>query len=295
MTELTVVAVCSDRKSEASAPGLRARDLPNEPVAGRSAEWCSRLRRASGTRTLSNLYRGEGWFVLRQVLGVARSAGFNPELLVASAGLGLRSASTVAPGYAATFASGQADTVADTKVELQAWWRNLRAAPDTLDPSAALQGRVLLVLSSAYAAAMHSDLLALGSRGDDVLMVGGDVDIPGITRLAADRGLRSVLGGTMTGLTMRMAHKWLDGLDGTTLASPVRLRRWSAWAEGVRLDESWERETLTDGQVLQFIREARSADPSLSRSGTLRVLRDSGRACEQNRFAALYRTAVSEL
>jgi hypothetical protein len=294
VTKLSVVVVCSDRKSEAPAFGLRARDLPDDGLAARSAEWCSRLRTAAGTRRLSDLYRGEGWFVVRKVLDAARRAQFDPELLVASAGLGLRSASSVAPGYAATFAAGQADSVGDTGSEVRDWWHNLRAAPDALQPSAALQGRVLLVLSSAYATAMHRDLVALGRRGDDVLMIGGAVDVRGIIRLAADRGLRSALGGTMTGLTMRMAQSWLEGLDETTLTSPARLQRWRTWTEGVRQDESWERQSLTDDQVLQFIRKARSADPSLSRTKALRMLRDSGRACEQSRFAALYRTAVVE-
>lgn len=294
MTKLSVVVICSDRKSEAPAPGLRARDLSEARLAERSREWCSRLRATVGTRTLSNLYRGEGWYVVQKVLDAARRAKFDPELLVASAGLGLRSASSVAPGYSATFAAGQADTVGDSGADLRDWWYNLRAAPDALDPATALTGRVLLVLSSTYAAAMHSDLVALGRRGDDVLMVGGAVDVHGITRLAADRGLRSALGGTTTGLTMRMAHRWLCSLDATTLASPTRMQHWRTWADQVRQDESWERQPLTDGEVLQFIGQVRSADPGLSRTRALRALRDSGRACEQSRFAALYRTAVAE-
>ena len=292
MTKLSVVVVCSDRKSEAPAPGLRARDLPDDRPGIRSAEWRSRLRAAAGTRTLTELYRGEGWFVVPQVLAAAHRAGFSPRLVVASAGLGLRSAESVAPGYAATFAVGQTDTVGETAADLRDWWFHLRAAPDALDPEVEFRGRVLLVLSSAYATAMHSDLVALGRRGDDVLMIGGAVDVPGISRLAADRGLRSELGGTATGLTMRMAYTWLNSLDAPALADPTRMQQWQAWAETVRREESWGRQSLDNGQVLQFIREARSADPTLSRTRALRKLRDSGRACEQRRFAALYRTAV---
>lgn len=294
MTKLSVVVACSDRKSEAPAPGLRVRDLPAGPLATRSAVWLSRLRATGGTRTLIDLYRGEGWFVAREVIAAARRAGFSPELLVASAGLGLRSAESVASGYAATFAVAQPDTVGNSTADLRGWWRHLRASPDALDPDVALRGRVLLVLSNAYAAAMHSDLVALGSRRDDVLMIGGAVDVPGITRLPADRRLRSALGGTATGLTMRMAHTWLDSLEGSTLANPARLQQWRSWAEAVGQDESWQRRPLTDSQILQFIREARSADPGLSRTRALRTLRDSGRACEQSRFAELYRTAAAE-
>jgi len=294
VSKLTVVVVCSDRKSESPAPGLRARDLPGGQIAARSAVWRSRLRATDGTRTLNELYRGEGWFVVRAVLTAAQRVGFSPELLVASAGLGLRNAESVAPGYSATFTVGQADTVGDTAAGLRTWWHHLRAAPDALDPDLALQGRVLLVLSNAYAAVMHADLMTLGRRGDDVLMIGGAVDVPGITRVAADRGLRSTLGGTATGLTMRMARNWLDTLEGSTLASPARLQQWCAWAESVRRDDTWKRQPLTDSQVLQFIRDARTADPKLSRTKALRTLRDSGRACEQRRFADLYRMTGAE-
>ena len=209
--------------------------------------------------------------------------------MVASAGLGLRSAESVAPGYAATFAASQIDTVGDTAADLREWWHHLRAAPSALDPGVELRGRVLLVLSQAYASAMQSDLVALGRRGDDVMMVGGASDIPGITRLRADRGLRSALGGTATGLTMRMAHAWLSGLQRPALTCPTRMQQWQGWADTVRRAESWARQTLDDDEVLRFIRDARAKEPSLSRTRALRKLRDSGRACEQNRFAALYR------
>lgn len=289
MAKLSIVVICSDRKSEVPAPGLQARHLPEGRLDTRSAIWLSHLRKAAGTRALTELYRGEGWFVLPQVLAAARRAGFDPDLLVASAGLGLRSAESVAAGYAATLVGGQPDTVGATSADRRGWWHRLRAAPGALDPQVALRGRVLLVLSSAYATAMHSDLVALGGRGDDVLMIGGAVDVDGIRRLPADRSLRTALGGTATGLTMRMARAWLDSLDGVCLTSPVRLQHWQAWAASVRREESWARQPLTDEQVLQFVREARSADPTLSRTRALRELRDSGRACEQSRFAELYR------
>ena len=40
--------------------------------------------------------------------------------------------------------------------------------------------RVLLVVSESYARAMEDDLVALGERGGDLLMVGGAYDIDGI-------------------------------------------------------------------------------------------------------------------
>jgi hypothetical protein len=293
VTKLSVVVACSDRKAEVPADVLRVRNLPASGLSMRSSVWRSHLRTASGTRALTDLYRGEGWSVVPSLLDAARAAGFNPQLLVASAGLGLRTAESTAPAYAATFAPGQADSVGTTTVESREWWRHLRAAPAALDPAAELRGNVLLILSQAYAAAMHDDLHSLGKLGDDVLLVGGAAEIPGVTRLPADRGLRSALGGTATGLTARMARRWLGGLDRPNLTSVSRMQEWQTWASSARREESWAREPLDDDQVVLFIREALSVEPGLSRTRALRRLRDSGRACEQSRFAALYSKAVS--
>lgn len=168
------------------------------------------------------------------------------------------------------------------------------AAPNALDPNKELRGPILMVLSRAYATVMSSDLEVLGGRGDDVLLIGGAGDVSGITRLPADRGLRSVLGGTATGLTMRMAQRWLEGLTHPSLTSTERMGEWQTWAEEVRRIDSWDRQPLDDHEVLQFIREACDGDPTMSRTRALRKLCDSGKACEQSRFAVLYRRAVIE-
>ncbi|QYN37782.1 hypothetical protein K1T35_11385 [Pseudonocardia sp. DSM 110487] len=294
MTKLTVVVTCSDRKSETPQVGLRVRDLPKAGLDVRSAMWRSRLGGAGGARLLAGLYRGESWSLVPDVMASAQQAGFTPRLLVASAGLGLRDANSLAPAYAATFALRQQDSVGETAADLRGWWHTLHAAPGALDPDRELRGPLLLVLSHAYAAAMSADLEALGRRSDDVLLVGGAGDIPGITRLPADRGLRAALGGTSTGLTTRMAHRWLAGLTRPSLTCSARMGEWRTWADDARRDESWARQPLDDLEVLQFIREARAGDPGMSRTRALRKLRDSGKACEQSRFAVLYRRVVSE-
>lgn len=292
VVKLSIVVPCSDRKVDAPIEVLRARNLPASGLPMRSSVWRRHLRAAPGTRALRDLYRGESWSVVPSLLAAARGAGFVPRLLVASAGLGLRSAESAAPAYAATFGGRQADSVGASVCDMRDWWSHLRAAPNALDPEVELRGNVLLVLSQTYASALQEDLLSLGRRGSDVLLVGGSVDVPGLTRIPADRGLRSTLGGTATGLTVRMARHWLAGLDHPHLTDASRMRDWGSWASSVRREESWSREVLDDGQVLAFIRQARSEEPDLSRTRALRKLRDSGRACEQARFAALYSKAV---
>jgi hypothetical protein len=51
---------------------------------------------------------------------------------------------------------------------------------------------------------------------------------------------------------------------------------------------------VTDEQIREFIRRELSRNRVASRSLLLRKLRDSGRACEQSRFACLYREMVAD-
>jgi hypothetical protein len=55
----------------------------------------------------------------------------------------------------------------------------------------------------------------------------------------------------------------------------------------------YQRSPRTDPQVTTFIRRRLTTDPEATSSRLLREFRDLGYACEQGRFAALYR-AVRE-
>ena len=45
---------------------------------------------------------------------------------------------------------------------------------------------------------------------------------------------------------------------------------------------------VTDDEVREFIRKARTAEPRSTRTKILKQLRDSGQACEQARFRKLF-------
>jgi len=226
------------------------------------------------------------------VLRAADSAGFEPRLFVASAGLGLVAASAVAPAYGATFTAGHADTVANSGPANREWWTHFSAAGgETL--SGVAGDATLLVLSEAYASALDVDLAELGATPGDHLLVGGSTEVPGLTRLRSDLGLRHALGGTAVSLNLRMAEAWLLGLSEPKLTDELRMERWVKWAEGARRTERYDREAMTDALVLEFIHSLRTQQPAISRTPALRMLRDSGRACEQRRFAGLFAQAVT--
>lgn len=289
MRKLTLVVTCTDRKSLPAPAHLQARNLPAAPVSERAQEWRRRLRRSHTERALLQLYQGDAWSQVGHLACEADRRGFATTILVASAGLGLRDARGTGPSYAATFAPGHLDSVGATRSEVGEWWDKLKAAPGAMDLRD-VQGPVLLVLSEPYARAMKADLKELAGGRVDALLVGGESDIDGIPRLPADLRLRRTLGGTATSVNLRMATRWMTRLRGPSLHTETDRRNWDQWAETVRQVESYDRQKLTDQQVLTFIESVREVDRTISATRALRKLRDGGSACEQKRFGALFRS-----
>lgn len=293
MRKLTIVVTCTDRKSALPTQDTLARTLPSGSLSDRSDIWRTRLTAAVDRRPLGALYKGESWSQLSRLRTVAHSAGFTPRLLVASAGLGLRDVASSGPAYGATFTRHQPDSVAQTSDDSQSWWHHRVNDPQALNPTRELRGRVLLVLSANYASALDADLVALAEHGNDSLLIGGVRDIAGIPRIASDKRLRSHLGGTTTGLNIRTAIAWMERLDGSSLHSQALQDAWHSWASTVSRPERYDRNPMSDEQVLAYVDDARMSDPGISRTRALRMLRESNFACEQRRFAQLFARAVA--
>lgn len=292
MQKLTVIVNCTDRKTIEPHTELRIRTLPSSDDCLRFATWRERIVNADTQVDLLNLYKGEAWLQAKALTTEARRSYGTVRMLVASAGLGLRSVTYHAPSYAATFATGQADSVTRDVKQLQAWWRNLGDLPAAVPTKRHANESVLLVLSENYARAMDDDLQDLAQRGGDYLLVGGWRTIDGLPRLAADRDLRQSLGGTVSSLNLRMARKWLARRSQRELFTTADAKRWSRWARTARRSEVYDRTSMTDGEIIKLIREILPSDPDLSATRALRRLRDSGIACEQKRFGYLFKDAV---
>lgn len=59
--------------------------------------------------------------------------------------------------------------------------------------------------------------------------------------------------------------------------------------------QTFERESLSDDEVRQFILSEFRQNSAPSRTGTLRHLRDSGFRCEEKRFKKLYQQLRSDI
>ena len=144
--KLTIVVTCTDRKSAQPEPDLMVRNLDPGSIAERVDLWRDGLERATLRVPLRHLYRGESWTQALRLEATARAAGFQPRLIVASAGLGLVEADEEAPPYAATFSPRQADSVGSTQVETRAWWQSpcielavCQGSPERPNPACAVQ------------------------------------------------------------------------------------------------------------------------------------------------------------
>ncbi len=286
--KLTVVVTCTERKSVQPDPRLRARDLPSGDTTRRAKEWLRRLLLPLDRSKLADLYKGEAWTHALRIGDAAQKRGFSPQILVASAGLGLQPLTHLAPSYGATFSHRHPDTVASSGEGLRTWWRviNSEVSPVAL---ADIRGPALVVMSETYTIAAEEDLLQLGERNARVTIFGGRGDIPGVRRIPPNRNLRTALGGTLSSLNQRSAAKWLELLDSSqNLSDDSHAAAWKKWVQIVAVSEVFDRKTLQDTEVLAKIRRMRETDPSISATRALRTLRDSGSACEQGRFGLLF-------
>ena len=289
MQKLTIVVNCTDRKSVTPADHLRIRSLPVGDSSERFASWRRRVEEADGRVELLDLYQGESWLQAKALADDARARGTSVRMLVASAGLGLREVTQRAPSYAATFASGHADSVAQDVDRLSDWWLRLHELPKSISLQQLLRDPVLLVLSESYARAMDADLVGLAKQGGNHLLVGGWRSIDGLSRLPADRDLRQALGGTVSSLSLRMARRWMARRSGTDLFTAADAAHWSGWARGARRSELYQRAPMTDLELVEIIGSLVRTEPNLTATRALRIIRDQGMACEQKRFGALFR------
>jgi hypothetical protein len=292
VAKLTIVVNCTERKSQVPSPELCVRSLPAGTSQKRFATWRRRVDEAAPSAVLNDLYQGEAWQQARGLATDATDLGFTVKLLVASAGLGLREALSKGPAYAATFAIGHPDTVAPSGIASRTWWKSLADLDAANSLVETTDDRVLLVLSDSYARAMDDDLTALADRGGDLLLVGGARAVEGMPRLPADASLRRALGGTASSISLRMARRWLAKCSTTELYCPHDAAKWNRWAQSVSHTENFDRIPASDDEVRRLIRDMKSRDPSLSATRALRVVRDSGTACEQKRFGQLFRTTA---
>lgn len=289
MKKLTIVVTCTSRKKWLAAPGCSVRELPlDATLEARADVWRQRLEDAEPRATLRDLYRGDAWQRSLELEAVARAKGFDVDLLVASAGLGLRSVDETAPGYGATFAPGHPDSVG----QVAGWWREIAPESAARIAESAAGGALMFVMSASYARALGDEIRVAASQATSCLIVGGAYEVEGATRVAPSAALASYLGGTLASLNQRTALEWIRRIPSTNLVNADIHRAWESWAQTVAPRVVPKRAGVSDEAVRQFVGQIRARDAGISRTRALRELRDAGYACEQSRFNRLFSDEV---
>jgi hypothetical protein len=253
------------------------------------------------TLSLRDLYGGEYW-------KLALAAGEEANLLIASAGLGLVGPDSKGPGYGATFVAGSPDSVLrfgqhEQKSSVRSeWWDGL--ASNGLGTKSWIKKTsdvVLVAISSSYQEALSGDLEKLAHAGRRVIVMSGSPQIPqlrdieNIHHVETGQWLRMILGGSTPCVGIRFATHLLNEDKWHSIAEIEselnRMERQYLNGRGDKLPV-FSRTTQTDIQVKNWIKQMiKSCDKQNmkpSKSLFLREYRNSGFACEQKRFGALF-------
>lgn len=301
---VNLVVSCTNRKRYETASGLAAHQLVGADVQARLWTWKERLTAAQEAKyPAADLYMGEHWSVVRDILSAAGIRGWDIRLWICSAGYGLIRPGARINSYQVTFASGTRDSVtAWGSNAAQKWWKGIcsyaipgERGPRSLRDLALEYPRTPMVvaLSADYLNAVEQDLLSVleheyFQRHLAIISCGtkGQSSHWQKNLLPCDGGMSASLGGTFTSLNARVARFLFES---AAPADPTV----DYWAGSVG---SLERQTTarpsrnpqSDASVSDFIRTALKRIPKASKSKLLEEFRASGKACEQKRFGELY-------
>ncbi len=301
---IRVVVTCSHRKSMVVPDALHLRVLNHLTPSARMKTWVRRLNHNSApTVSAVELYVGEHWEVARHLCD-SDVVGIPVELWICSAGYGLIPAVAELLPYSATFSADSPDSIPDGNAGAARWWAALQrwdgpaAAPRSLaalvedDPSS----RVIVALSAPYVRACRLDLISAADSarpGQFSVVSAGtkrDAELAPYL-LPVDARLQHVVGGTRQALNVRAVSHVLAA--GATSHADMEASLTALLAEQPPVPR-YERRPASDAQVRTFIRRRLRADDTATHSRLLREFRNSDLACEQSRFAALFRAESIE-
>lgn len=306
----TVVLIpCTDRKRITPVQELCASNLSVGTCEDVAKDWGRRVRSANDRVTPDQLYCGRAYKEARNASNLLEA-----ELCVVSAGHGIIRQDQAIPSYGLTVASGKRDSVqakiTDADWSSAKWWQALgefSSASVSLsdyfrDAAADL---VLIALSENYAKLLAEELAGLDEDCVQRMRVFGaglashlpeNIEpclMPYDVRL---NGKDSPIRGTMSDFPTRALHHYAKGLgcgqiEGRSLGDDKRsiANELEAWS----VPEIPVRRKMSDEDVIGFVLE--NWEATNGRSGaSLRLLRDSGNACEQSRFKDLFKLAAAD-
>jgi hypothetical protein len=314
--EINIVVTCTSRKRLEALPDLQLRSVRlRRDMPDRARFWIERLRRAHGrSAPAGEMYCGEHWSVVRSLPPLVTKFGMTPKLWISSAGYGLITPESRIHSYNATFSTTEEDSVTaalpvgSRRHAAQQWWTALTRWEGPIPESgrtitaiarAHPQSPLLIVASQSYLDAMELDIreaaLALVDRRL-LLIVSSAYPRTGALKdciLPSDARLQSLLGGTRASLNVRVAQLLLKEVRPQLLNFDNAQRYLTKILNRQPLLGNSSRKSVSDTFVKNFVKKALRTESRVSASALLRKFRDSGNACEQARFRALYEQTVN--
>lgn len=308
---INIIVTCTKRKTVSIPERLKLRHVPPASVSTKARLWQERLNAtAAATTSVRELYCGDHWSIAKSMEEASPCRGTSIRIWVASAGYGLIALDDRIKPYSATFSPSHPDSVSinttgDTWSSTFAnWWKLMSQwSGPTMGNPRTISGLVadspnsplLVIASENYLTAIKHDLLnAVPLLANlDLLSIfsAGSKSLGPLSKhiVPYDARLQRIVGGALRSLNMRVARKALEDSAGSLPVFPLLRKRFSRLLRTQPKFEQIERESMTDAAVRRFIVKELQRNPHACHSPLLRKFRDGNNACEQKRFAHLYR------
>jgi hypothetical protein len=154
---------------------------------------------------------------------------------------------------------------------------------------------LLVVMSETYLQAAAPDIRKVVERSSHrpdhfAILCAGVRELEGLNPylLPCDARLQHRVGGALSSLNIRVARDLVNNTTPAQWSRPKLQSLLSRWLAEQPHRVRYNREPMTDREVLKEIGRALNADPTLRPTPLLRKLRDSGCACEHGRFVRLF-------
>ena len=211
---------------------------------------------------------------------------------------------TIAPAYGLTISRGHEDSIAAKVIgtfDVGAWFADLLAGPYSerwAQVAASRPGRVLVAITRPYAEMVADSLSALAPEAVDRLRIFGaglsdalPLSLHGAL-LPYDERLDALFPGTRSDFAQRAMLHFVQHIAELPIDRAGEAAAVTSLLSRVEPPARPKRAQRTDDEILALIADRLA--PNASASRLLRNLRDDdGIACEQGRFAKLFRAAIA--
>lgn len=295
-----IVTICANQKRFKSGPNSTPAALAAAPQATLARTWLDLIGATAPVAAATDLYGGRAFGLARDLATSSRT-----KLFVVSAGFGLVPGDQELPAYSLTMAHHDQDSIQGKAVgpfDPATWFEALTDGPYSVAWSDVFSeggGRVLVALTKPYAEMATPALAKLPASDLSRLRLFGaglSAVLPMALKpylLPYDDRLDTLFPGTRSDFAQRALVHFVQNValaDGDYATDAARVR---ASLAATKAPPRPARRAVTDEALLTLIRSRLS--PRASASRLLRQLRDEDQiACEQGRFARLFRQAQTE-